>query len=131
MRYLLDANVIIAMLNSKDTHLAKRIRRHKPSDVAISSIVMHELYYGAFKSQRLEHNVNLIDNIFLEVIDFDREDAQAAGEIRAMLTKKGTIIGPYDILIAGQAKARNMILVTSNTNEFRRVPNLRIEDWSL
>jgi tRNA(fMet)-specific endonuclease VapC len=63
------------------------------------------------------------------VLDFDKEDAQQAGEVRALLASNGTPIGAYDVLIAGQAVARNLILVTHNTREFGRVPGLRLEDW--
>ncbi len=129
MRYLLDANAVIGLLNDKNSSTAKRARLHKPSDIGISAIVAHELFYGAYKSRRQEHNIALIDNLYLEIVDFDKEDARQSGEVRAALAIKGTPIGPYDVLIAGQAKARNLILVTSNSNEFRRVPGLHIECW--
>lgn len=129
MRYLLDANAVIALLNDKQSSAAKRARLHKPSDIGISAIVVHELFYGAYKSLRAEHNSALIDNLYFEVLDFDKEDARQAGVVRAALAKKGTPIGPYDVLIAGQAKSRNLILITSNANEFSRVPELRIESW--
>ena len=109
MKYLLDANVVIALLNDPDSHPAHEIRRHHPSDIAISSIVAHELYYGAFKSRRREHNVALIDA--LQVLESDKEDAGHAGELRTFLASSGISIGPYDALIAGQAKARNLTLV--------------------
>jgi tRNA(fMet)-specific endonuclease VapC len=63
------------------------------------------------------------------VLEFDEEDARHAGEIRAQLASKGTPIGPFDVLIAGQARARELTLVTHNTSEFRRVPGLKVEDW--
>ena len=129
MRYLLDANVVIALLNDNHSRAARRARRHKPSDIGVPAIVVHELFYGAFKSQRPDRNVTLIDALQFEVLDFDKEDARQAGQVRAELTKQGTPIGPYDVLIAGQAKARNMVLVTRNTNEFGRVPGLRLENW--
>ena len=129
MRYLLDANVVIALLNDVASKAAKRARRVKPGDVAISAIVAHEIFYGAFKSQRADRNVALVDALRFVVVDFDKEDARQSGQIRALLAGKGTPIGPYDVLIAGQAIARNLTLVTHNTNEFRRVPGLRIEDW--
>jgi tRNA(fMet)-specific endonuclease VapC len=91
--------------------------------------VVHELFYGAFKSRRASHNVALVDALQFPVVEFDREDARLAGEIRASLSARGMEIGPYDVLIAGQAVARDMILVTHNTREFGRVPGLRIEDW--
>jgi tRNA(fMet)-specific endonuclease VapC len=75
-------------------------------------------------------NVALIDALQFAVIEFDLEDARQAGGVRAVLAAKGTPIGPYDVLIAGQAMARDMILVTHNTDEFGRVPGLRFEDWA-
>lgn len=129
MKYLLDANAVIALLNDTRSRTARRARRHKPGDVGISAIVVHELYYGAFKSQRTARNVALIDALQFEVMDLDQEDAKQAGEIRALLAARGAPIGPYDVLIAGQARARKLILVTRNTAEFARVPDLRIEDW--
>jgi len=129
MRYLLDVNVVIALLNDATSRLAQRARREKPADIAISAIVAHELFYGAFKSQRAMQNVALIDSLQFAVLDFDKEDARQAGEVRAVLASKGTPIGPYDVLIAGQAKSRNLILVTHNTDEFGRVPGLRFDDW--
>lgn len=131
MRYLLDANAVIALLNDKDSCPALRARQNKPGDIGISAIVSHELFYGAFKSRRAEHNVALVDGLQFEVLDFDKEDSRQAGEIRAALAVKGTPIGPYDVLIAGQAMARNLILVTHNTDEFGRVPGLQIEDWEV
>ncbi len=129
MRYLLDANVVIALLNDVASKAARRARRVRPGDVAISAIVAHELFYDAFKSQRADRNVALVDALRFGVLDFDREDARRSGQIRALLAGKGTSIGPYDVLIAGQAIARSLTLVTHNTDEFRRVPGLRIEDW--
>ena len=129
MSYLLDTNVVITLLNNASSKLARRARREKPSEVAISAIVVHELFYGAFKSVRSTQNVALIDALQFAVIEFDREDARQAGEIRALLASAGKPIGPYDVLIAGQARARNLTLVTNNKDEFRRVPGLRIADW--
>jgi tRNA(fMet)-specific endonuclease VapC len=129
MKYLLDANAVIALLNDTRSRTARRARRHQPGDVGISAIVVHELYYGAFKSQRTARNVALIDALQFEVMEFDQEDAKQAGEVRALLAARGAPIGPYDVLIAGQARARKFILVTRNTAEFARVPDLRIEDW--
>jgi tRNA(fMet)-specific endonuclease VapC len=128
-RYLLDANAVIELLNDPASKLAQRLRQERLGDVAISAIVVHELYYGAFKSRRTSQNVALIDALRFSVLEFDREDARKAGEIRAYLASKGTPIGLYDVLIAGQSAARNLILVTHNTGEFGRVPGLRIEDW--
>lgn len=127
--YLLDANAVIALLNDRTSKIAQRARRQRPSDIAISAIVAHELFYGAFKSRRATQNAALIDALQFAVLEFDKEDARQAGEVRAALAARGTPIGPYDVLIAGQAVARDMTLVTHNTQEFRRVPGLKLEDW--
>jgi tRNA(fMet)-specific endonuclease VapC len=129
MRYLLDANVVMGLLNDASSKLAQRARRERPADIAISAIVAHELFYGAFKSRRAAHNVALVDSLQFVVLEFDKEDARQAGEVRALLASRGTPIGPYDVLIAGQAKARNLTLVTHNLDEFGRVPGLRLDDW--
>jgi tRNA(fMet)-specific endonuclease VapC len=130
MRFLLDANAVIALLKDTTSLLAKRVRRRPPRDVGISAIVAHELYYGAYKSQRVERNLAVIESLQFEVVEFDHEDAKHSGEVRAILASRGTPIGPYDVLIAGQARARSLTLVTHNTAEFRRVPDLKVEDWS-
>ncbi len=128
-RFLLDTNAVIASLNDVTGRLAQRLRSHEPSDVAVSAIVAHELFYGAFKSRRAAQNVALVDALRFEVIEFDRDDARCAGEVRARLAGAGQPIGPYDVLIAGQALARGLVLVTHNTAEFARVPGLQLEDW--
>ena len=86
----------------------------------IPAIVVHELYFGAYKGQRTAENLARVGGLQFEVLEFDGEDARAAG----------TPIGPYDVLIAGQALARALTLVTHNTGEFKRVPRLQIEDWT-
>ena len=129
MRYLLDANAVIALLNDTMSPIARRIRRYAPRDIGVPAVVIHELYYGAFKSQRVEKNVTRVDALQFPVVEFDLEDARQAGEVRAHLASKGTPIGPYDVLIAGQAKARKLTLVTHNTTGFQRVPALKVEDW--
>jgi len=131
MRYLLDSNAVIALLNDGHCLLAQRVRQNRPSDIGISSIVSHELFYGAFKSRRVERNVALVDSLQFEVLEFDKEDARQAGEVRAALAAQGTPIGPYDVLIAGQAMARKLVLVTHNTAEFGRVSGLQVEDWEV
>jgi tRNA(fMet)-specific endonuclease VapC len=131
MRYLLDANIVIALLNNATSTLARRVRREKPDEMAISAVVAHELFFGAFRSSRAAQNILLVDALQFAVLEFDKEDARQAGAIRALLAQNGTPIGPHDVLIAGQAVARNLILVTRNTGEFERVPGLRIEDWQV
>ncbi len=129
IRFLLDTNAVIALLNDAQSPLYEKVRRHQPGSISISSVVVYELYYGAFKSKRVEHNVSVIEKLQFPVLEFDKEDARETGKIRAMLAQKGTPIGSLDLLIAGQAKTRNLILITNNTKEFKRVVGLKIEDW--
>ncbi len=128
MRYLLDANALIGLARGKP-RILERVHQHEPQEFGVSAIATHELYFGAFKSQNKAQNLMRLENLQFEVLEFDREDARQAGEIRAMLAAAGTPIGPYDVLVAGQACARELILITHNTGEFSRVPGLRIEDW--
>ena len=123
------SHAVIALLNDAESRLARRARRERPGDIAIPAIVTHELYYGAFGSRRAARSVTLVDALQFAALEFDREDARQAGQIRASLASKGTPIGPYEVLIPEQAAARNMILVTHTAAEFARVPGLRIEDW--
>jgi len=128
MRFLLDTNAVIALLKGHPGFLG-RLRQHQPRDFGIPAIVAHELFYGAYKGQRTADNLARVDALQFEVLDFDREDARQAGDLRARLAAAGTPIGPYDVLIAGQSLARSLTLVTHNTREFQRVPGLCTEDW--
>ncbi|HEV7455804.1 MAG TPA: type II toxin-antitoxin system VapC family toxin [Roseococcus sp.] len=131
MGYLLDTNAVIAVLKDADSPVGARLRREAPGEVFVSAIVLHELFYGAFKSARVERNVALVERLRFGVLEFSAEDARAAGRVRAALAAKGTPIGPYDVLIAGQAVARGLVLVTGNRGEFERVDGLSVEDWNL
>ena len=128
MKFLLDTNAVIGLLGGNAGVLAG-VRRHAPQDFGIPAIVAHELFYGAYRSARQAQNLALLDGLRLEVLEFDKEDARQAGEIRAMLAATGMPIGPYDVLIAGQAMARGLVLVTHNVGEFSRVASLQVEDW--
>lgn len=130
MRYLLDTDAMVGLLRDTTSTLAARARREDPRAIALSSIVAHELYYGAYKSRRRVENLARLDAIRFEVLAFDKEDAMAAGEVRAALAAAGSPIGPYDVLIAGQAKARGLVLVSNNVREFQRVAGLRLENWA-
>lgn len=128
MKYLLDSNTVIAALGRQES-VTRRIRGCSVDDIAISSIVAHELYYGAYKSQRTTKNLAVVDGLGFEVLEFDRADAKIAAAVRAHLVLAGAPIGPYDVLIAGQALLRGLTLVSRNTREFQRVPELKLEDW--
>ncbi|SOE68609.1 tRNA(fMet)-specific endonuclease VapC [Burkholderia sp. D7] len=128
MKYLLDTNAVIALMKG-NTGFLTRLRQHQPRDFAMPSIVAHELYFGAYKSLRAAANLRRVEALQFEILDFDPEDARRAGEVRAQLASAGTPIGPYDVLIAGQALARSLTLVTHNVREFQRVSGLSVEDW--
>ena len=130
MRYLFDANACIGLMNDTAPRLLGRMRRHATSDIGLPAPVIFELYYGAFKSRHQNRNLAVIGNLGFEVVPFDAADALAAGAVRAQLEHAGRPIGPYDTLIAGQALARGLVLVTANTGEFSRVAGLDCEDWS-
>ncbi len=128
-RFLLDSNAVIALLNQSSKDLDRRVRRELPGAVAISVIVLHELYYGAFRSRRVDENARMVDALQFPVLALDPDDARQAGRIRAELAAAGTPIGPYDVLIAGQALARGLTLLSRNTAEFRRVAGLKWEQF--
>lgn len=128
MIYLLDTNAVISIMKG-DANLQARLKPHRPQDFALSAVVVHELYYGAQKSQRKADNLARIEALQFPILEFDREDARHAGEIRATLAMSGMPIGPYDALIGGQARARNLTLITRNVREFERIKNLTIETW--
>jgi len=132
----LDTNAIIAVFNSPNSPVRMRIDAAIGSGgrLAVSSIVLFELWYGAAKSARPERNVRRIADFLagpIEVLPFEFEDAREAGDIRAALERAGTPVGPYDVLIAAQARRRDALLVTANGGEFRRVPRLKFDDWAM
>jgi tRNA(fMet)-specific endonuclease VapC len=128
MKYLLDTNAIIR-LTQRHIKLVRRLQREDPEEFGLSVIVTHELYFGAYKSRDVQANLDTIALLKLEIVPFDDDDARRAGEVRAVLAAAGTPIGPYDVLIAGQALARDLTIVTHNIREYSRVPGLRVENW--
>ena len=128
MKFLLDTNAVIALL-AGNRSFVERLRAHRPSDFGIPAIVHHELCFGAYKSMRVEANLHNVRALQFEVLPFSKTDAERSGAIRAALQAVGTPIGPYDVLIAGQAVARSLILITRNIREFERVEGLAIENW--
>lgn len=131
----LDTNIIIEAINQRRPRIRARLLQalHDGVVVGIPTIVLFELWYGIKKSTRpAESGNNLSTFLALNVAlwPFDAEDTEEAADIRAALERAGTPIGPYDILIAAQARRRNATLVTANEREFARVPGLEIEDWS-
>lgn len=132
LKYLLDTNFCIRVLRDKPPGLRERFNAEATS-LSISSVVLYELLVGAAKSARPVENRNAVEAFAarLEVLDFDAEAAAHAGEIRADLEREGKSIGSYDLLIAGHARSRGLVVVTGNLAEYRRVEGLRCEDWEM
>lgn len=132
--YLLDTNIVIGILTGREPALVQRLHRElaKGSTIAIPVHVLHELLFGAEKSAHKKRNLERI-RIFLEaapdIVPFGEDDAAEAAEIRALLERKGIPIGPYDLLIAAQARRLGAVLVTLNRREFARVPGLAMTSW--
>ena len=129
--YLLDTNICAFLMRGRYPSLNRKILTIPPSELAISSVTLFELEYGAAKAnwggKRLE-DMHLFLSAF-QVIPFTEYDAVVTGRIRAALVKAGQPIGSYDIQIAGQGVARGITVVTHNTGEFSRVPGITLEDW--
>jgi len=133
LKYLLDTNACINYLNYPQAKVAAVIRSVPLHEIAVCSVVKAELFFGSRKSKNpatnLGKQLQFLDQF--ESLSFDDEAANAYANIRADLTAKGTIIGPYDLQIAAIAIANNLTLVTHNVSEFSRVAGVRIEDWEL
>jgi tRNA(fMet)-specific endonuclease VapC len=129
--YLLDTNICIYIINKNPRMVVEKIKTLKPNQVKLSAISVGELEYGISKSKYRERNRNaLIDFVSaFDIIPFDDTDAEVFGLIRADLEKRGQLIGPYDMQIAAQAIAKDLILVTNNTGEFERIRGLKLENW--
>lgn len=131
MRYMLDTNMCIFAIKKKTENIIRNITSHDPEELCISSITYAELMHGVEKSQAKNRNhlalMMFLSNI--QIVFFDDKAAEIYGAIRAELEKKGTPIGPMDMLIAAHAKSLGLIVVTNNTREFQRVEELQVEDW--
>lgn len=132
--FCLDTNIVIGIINGRATAVEARFRETiGRAQLMLSAVVLFELRYGYAKSDRRSRMEALLATFLapgVEVLPFDADDATEAGDIRAALEAQGTPIGPYDILIAAQARRRGAALVTLNRREFERVPGLMVTDWA-
>jgi tRNA(fMet)-specific endonuclease VapC len=131
--YLLDTNAWIVYLRQSNARLVQRFLQVVPAEIALNSVVLAELFYGAHHgaANKQAANLALIGRLQQRFVSLPFDDRAAAeyGEIRAHLAAQGTPIGSNDLLIASIALANGLTLVTNNTNEFSRVPGLNLEDW--
>ena len=130
MRYLLDINIVIA-LSKQVPPVMDRLGQCLVSDLVLSSIVLAEIEYGIAKSARQAHNREVFDALLrgLPICNFDLSATRHYGPMRAEMERRGQLIGPYDLMIAAQALALDVTLVTDNSHEFSRVAGLRLENW--
>ena len=128
--YILDTNTLIYYFKGVG-NVADNLLAVSPKDIGIPAVVLYELEYGISKSTSPQKRTKQLEELcsLVEVLAFGNEEAKISATVRAFLEKKGTPIGPYDVMIAGTVISKQGILVTNNTKEFRRVPKLKIIDW--
>jgi tRNA(fMet)-specific endonuclease VapC len=131
LKYLLDTNIVIYAMKNRTPQVKRRFQRHH-GQMGISAVTLGELVFGAEHSQQVDRNLAVIEAMTarLEVLPFDAKAVFHFGQIRAELYRTGQPIGPYDMMIAGHARASGLKLVTNNAKEFERVQGLLLEDWS-
>ena len=127
---MLDTDICIYVIKKRPTELRDVFNRQAPH-LCISAVTHAELMFGAEKSVRIAQNLEVVENFTarMPVLPFSEKAAAHYGEIRAVLERKGTPIGAYDLMIAGHTRSEGLILVTNNTKEFDRVDGLRLENW--
>jgi tRNA(fMet)-specific endonuclease VapC len=128
---MLDTNTCIGLIKQRPEKISARLLGLDVEDVAISSIVAAELWYGVGLSEKKKQNEAALRDFldFVKTLDWPAGACPVYGRIRAHLKKKGTPVGAMDLLIASHAAFLNAVLVTNNTKEFDRVPNLKVENW--
>jgi len=130
--YLLDTNICIFAINKRPEKVIETIKEKSKSGIYISALTVAELEYGVENSLHIEDNrIALLKFLSIfNILDFDDMDAAPYGKLKTKLKKSGKIIGPIDMLLAAQAISKDLIFVTNNVDEFKRIDELKIEDWS-
>ena len=131
MKYLLDTKICIYIINRRPEQVLERFRSLEPGDIAVSSITLYELLYGAYKSGKPEQNLEAV-RLFvspLEVLPFGEGAADVCGNLRATLERSGDLIGAMDMQIAATALLHDLTLITNNIGEFERIPDLKLDNW--
>lgn len=132
IKYLLDTNICIYIMNRRPIEIIHKFKRFDVGEIGVSTITVSELHYGAVKSKNPKNNIKRVEEFLtpLEILPYNHNAANFYGEIRHNLETKGEIIGSLDMLIAAQALSKEIILVTNNEKEFKRINELRIENWT-
>jgi tRNA(fMet)-specific endonuclease VapC len=131
MQFMLDTNMCIYIIKRRPSEVIERFKRTEISQIGISSITLSELLYGVSKSARPEQNQMALAQFVapLEIVSYGDDAAQYYGDLRAYLERQGTLIGSLDMLIAAHALSLSCTLITNNEKEFRRIPNLMVDNW--
>ena len=129
--YMLDTNICSYILKQRPRNVLERFEKIQPDQLCVSVVTYAELQYGIEKTSSKRVNQGVVDEFFarLQVLAWDEEAAQHYGKIRHYLEDRGTPIGNMDLMIAAHALSRKCKLVTNNLREFKRVPQLKIENW--
>jgi len=132
-QYLLDTNTCIYIIKKRPVAVIERFKRMPIAQVGISTITLSELFFGAAKSAKpLQNQMALAQfSAPLQIFPYDDEAAFCYGHLRTLLERQGTPIGSLDMLIAAHALSLSCTLVTNNEKEFRRIPDLKIENWTV
>ena len=130
IKYMLDTNIVIYTIKNRPSQVRETFKKHD-NQMCISSVTYGELIYGAERSSQPERNLADIEGLAarVNIMPFDHHAAEHFGQLRAELYQIGKPIGPYDMMIAGHARAYGLILVSNNLKEFERIPGLRLENW--
>lgn len=131
LKYMLDTNIVIYTIKNRPEQVRQAFKQHE-NQMCISAVTLGELIYGAERSGQPERNLADIEGMIarLDVAPFEAHAAEHFGQLRAELYRAGNPIGPYDMMIAGHARAIGLILITNNVKEFARVPGLRVQNWA-
>ena len=131
IKYLIDTNICIYIMNKRPIEIIHKFKQFDVGEIGVSTITISELQYGVAKSKNRRLNKQRVEEFLspLEILPYDEIAASIYGDIRLQLEKFGEPIGPLDLLIAAQALSRNLGLITNNEKEFKRVKNLKVENW--
>lgn len=130
MKYLLDTDTCVFWLKGNE-HIEQKVLTVGIDNVALSFINVSELYYGAYKSQRVEANLAMVRRLTtqLHVVESDETISEMFGELKATLESAGTIIDDADLYIAACAVVHGLTLVTNNTKHFKRIKGIKLQNW--
>ena len=132
MKYLIDTNICIYIINKRPAAVIEKFKQFELGEIGISTITVSELQYGVAKSTYRKKNEVRLEEFLapLEILTYDQTAARVYGDIRFQLEKRGRPIGPLDLLIAAHAISQNLVLITNNDKEFKRIKKLKIENWT-